>query len=368
MQTVACASASAVPANNAPIARPVLTRFASPYTYEWFVRAELLRDEGHLDGAIEAYRAALAGSDDDGHILARLGSALDEAGEHEQAQKVLTEALERDPASEAAWLARAELLERGGATEAAYDALVRAAQAAPESARVPLLLAKLLDKHGQPERARAVLQSYRKQTEQGGADVYRVELDTALLSGEPNAVFEATLPYRMGAPPKAAERLNRAAQLLLEKGRPALALRVIEFVPVAQREPPVELRILSAVGSIAALESWLVTHEPSLPEARIKAARSALLVGKVARASAIVESDRLLRPDTPGLTLLGAEIAQARGQYLVAADQFARVPANASVGSDARLGLSQALQALGLPELAAELSEARPADSLTVGQ
>ncbi|HTU58835.1 MAG TPA: tetratricopeptide repeat protein [Polyangiales bacterium] len=321
------------------------------------MRAELARASGDLPSAIQAYRAALAGADEDSYLLARLGSALDEAGEHTQAQEVLNDALERDPDSEAVWLARAELFERSGATIDAFASLEHAAQVAPDSARAPLALAKLLERQGQNERARAVLADHRKRLAQAGADVYRMELDAALLSGEPDAVFAATLPYRMGAPPKAAERLNRAAQLLLDKERPALALRVLELLPAAQREAPLELRALDKAGSVSALEAWLVMHEPNSPDARIKAARSALLVGKVARATAILESDRLLHPETPGLLLLSAEIASARGQYLVAADQFARVPHNTSVGSEAKEGLTAVLGALGLEALAAELNE-----------
>jgi hypothetical protein len=321
------------------------------------VRAELARASGDLPAAIQAYRAALAGSDEDSYLLARLGSALDEAGEHAQAVEVLDEAVERDPESEAVWLARAELFERSGATIDAFAALERAAQVAPGSARAPLALAKLLERGGQRERARAVLAEHRQRLAQAGDDVYRVELDAALLSAEPEAVFAATLPYRMGAPPKAAERLNRAAQLLLDKDRPALALRVLELLPPAQREAPLELRALDQAGSVAALEAWLVMHEPSSPEARLKAAGRALLVGKVARATAILEVDRLLHPDTPGLLLLSAEIASARGQYLIAADQFARVPPSSSVGAEAKAGLSAVLGALGLEALGAELNE-----------
>jgi Tfp pilus assembly protein PilF len=354
----ACVSAPAAAPHTPARPRTAAARFASPYTYEWFVRAELARASGDLPKAIEAYRAALAGSEEDSYVLARLGSALDEAGEHTSAQEVLNDALERDPSSEAVWLARAELCERTGAVGDAFAALERAAQVAPNSARAPLALAKLLERQGQTERARAVLADYRSRLAQPDADVYRVELDAALLGGDPDAVFAATLPYRMGAPPRAAERLNRAAQLLLEKARPALALRVLELLPSAQREAALELRALDAAGSVAALESWLVMHEPSSPEARINAARSALLVGKVARATTILESDRLLRPDTPGLLLLSAEIASARGQYLQAADQFARVPVNASVGVEAKAGLAGALEALGLAALAAQLTEA----------
>lgn len=355
--SLACGSATATAPRVPARPRTAPPRFASPYTYEWFLRAELARAAGDLPAAIQAYRAALAGSDEDSYVLARLGSALDEAGEHASARQVLDDALQRDPASEAVWLARAELFERSGAVIDAFDALEHAAEAAPSSARAPLALAKLLGRQGQPERARAVLADHRKRLAEAGADVDRLELDDALLTGDPDAVFAATLPYRMGAPPRAAERLNRAAQLLLDHQRPALALRVLSLLPAAQRQAPLELRALDAAGSVAALEAWLVMHEPSSPDARIKAARSALLVGKVARATAILESDRLLHPETPGLMLLAAEIASARGQYLTAADQFARVPPNASVGPEARQGLAAALRALGLEALAAEVAE-----------
>jgi len=353
-----CASAPTA-TSHTPAVRPRTAppRFASPYTYEWFVRAELARASGDLPLAIQAYRAALAGADEDSYVLARLGSALDQAGEHTQAQEVLNDALERDPESEAVWLARAELFERSGSTIEAFAALERAAQVAPDSARAPLALAKLLERQGQTERARAVLADHRQRLAHAGSDVYRVELDAALLSGDADAVFAATLPYRLGAPPKAAERLNRAAGHLLDKERPALALRVLELLPAAQREAPLELRALDKAGSVSALEAWLVMHEPNTPEARIKAARSALLVGKVARATAILEADRLLHPETPGLLLLSAEIASARGQYLIAADQFARVPHNTSVGTEAREGLTAVLGALGLEAIGAELNE-----------
>lgn len=324
------------------------------------MRAELLRARGQLAAAIDAYRAALAGSDDDAYMLARLGSALDEAGEHEQAQRVLQEALEHDPACEAAWIARAGLFERAGATQEALDSLQRAAIAAPTSARAPLLLSKLLAKHGQPERARDVLAQYRAHASGAGVDVHRVALDEALLEGDPDKVFQATLPYRMGAAARAVDRLNRAAQLLLSHQKAALALRVIELLPAEQREPALELRILAAVGSRAQIEAWLVTHEPSRPDSRIRAARSALLVNRLARASAILDADRLLRPDTPSLQLLGAEIAAARGEYLKAADQFARVPSSSSVGPDAERGLALALRAFGLEALATEVEAGPP--------
>lgn len=358
---VACATPAA-PAPRVPARqRTTAPRFASPYTYEWFVRAELARASGDLAAAIQAYRAALAGSEEDSYVLARLGSALDEAGDHAGALQVLNDAMERDSGSEAVWLARAELFERSGAVVDAFDALEHAAEVAPSSARGPLALAKLLERQGQSERAKAVLADYRKRLADVDADVDRLDLDAALLTGDPEAVFAATLPYRMGAPPRAAERLNRAAQLLLEHGRPALALRVLELLPAAAREAPLELRALDAAGSVAALEGWLVMHEPSSPEARIKAARSALLVGKVARATAILEADRLLHPDTPGLLFLSAEIASARGQYLNAADQFARVPPKASVGPEAQQGLAAVLGALGLEALAAEVAAPLPA-------
>lgn len=349
-----CACALRAPARVAPIVREPaqLARFASPYTYEWFVRAELARAAGRLPQAIDAYQAALAGADEAPEILARLGSALAQAGLTARAQTVLEEASRLDPSSEAVWLARAELLVQLGDVEAAYAAFEQAEHAAPHSARAPLRMAGLLAEHGQSERAQAVLERFRLKTQPSAQDAYQAELARALLTRDAQAVFAATAPYRLGAVTRPSARLNQAAQLLLTQGRAAEALRVIELLPAAERDAALELEVLLAVGSFVRLEAWLAEQLPTGAHERASAARAALWLGKVSLAAGIVEADRLTQPDTPILQLLAAEIELQRGHWASAAEGFARVPAGAAVSGEARSGLRAALAALGLSELA----------------
>ncbi|MET0386887.1 MAG: tetratricopeptide repeat protein [Polyangiales bacterium] len=357
-QQLAAIQATDKPAQSQPSRPKRMVRFASPYTYEWFVRAELLRAAGRLPDAIEAYRAAAAGADEDPHLLARLGSALASAGELAQAEHVLDEALALDADSEAVWLARAELCERRGDLDAQLLALERAEHAAPQSARGPLALATVLHAQGRPERARAVLERYRQRSLPGSADAHQVELEHATAGGDPTAVFEASLPYRLGSPVAEPARLARAARLLLEHDQPALAFRVLELVPEAERDSTLALRVLIETGSLASLESWLVQHGPGTEDERLYVARASLLLGKLDDAATLLEAERLTRPDSPAVQLLAAELELARRNYALAAELFAQVPPRSSAGPAAQRGLSRALTALGLPALGAEVQRA----------
>ena len=321
------------------------------------MRAELERAAGRLSAAIESYQAALASADEEPEIMARLGSALAQAGHAERAASVLAEATQLDPRSEAVWLARAELHAQTGDLEGAYAALEHAEHVAPDSARGPLRMASLLAEHGQSERAQAVLERFRLRNQPSATDTYQTELTRALLQRDPQAVFAATAPYRLGAAAPPSARTIQAAQLLFEHGHAALALRVLSLLPAAERDTALEIELLLVTGSLAQLEAWLTLHEPTGARERASAARGALLLGKINTAAAIVEADRLTQPDTPVLQLLAAKIELARGHHAVAADMFARVPSAAAVSGEARAGLRAALSALGLSELAEEIAQ-----------
>jgi Tfp pilus assembly protein PilF len=336
-----------------------VARFASPYTYEWFVRAELLRAGGQLAAAIEAYRTALAGADEDAHLLARLASALDEQGHHDQAAELLDQALRLEPDSEAAWLARAEVAQRKTDVDAALAALERAEQAQPLSPRGPLALAALLRAHGNPERAAAVLLRYEARSLPGTRGAQQARLARALATRDADQVFAATLPYRLLAPADSGALLA-AARLLLEQGRAAQALRVIELVPDTPGESPLRLRVLLACARWSAAEGWLADHEPSGPDARLELARAQLALRRPEQAAQLLEAERLERADKPALQLLAAQIDLARGAYASAALQFASIPRGSTAQPEARLGLAQALSAQALPELAAEVSAQKP--------
>jgi tetratricopeptide (TPR) repeat protein len=360
-----CHGASASPPRTAaaalkpPPAQP--TRFASPYTYEWFIRAELLRASGKLDDAIEAYRAALAGADEAPEVMARLATAIDQqAGvdAHERALELLDDALALAPESEAVWLARGEVFTRAQQLDRAYDAYEHAEYAAPGSARAPLALAALLRAHGDNERADAVLLRFRARVLPGSADAHAAELAEALATGSSERVFAATLPYRLGRPqqpPTAAKGLLDAAHLLIEQQQPALALQGLDAAPRSPRARSLRLSAAVEVGSLAALEAWLTVNEPADSEERTLAARAQLLLGQTEAAASTLEAEQLLHPNRPSLQLTAADIELARGHYAHAAELYARVPASSRAGAAAEQGLARALSALGLPALAAEL-------------
>lgn len=366
---------AAVPARTAPRAS---SHFASPYTYEWFIRAELLRANGQLAAAIEAYRAALAGADEEPVLAARLATALDEHGEHARALELLDEALPLDPNSEAVWLARAEILARGGAAtkcprpaisgtgaggscsdrlDEAIAAYEHAERAAPHSSRAPLSLAALLRVQASPERAEAVLLRFEARSLPGTAGAYQSRLARALASGDAERVFEASQPFRLGVVPANGHLVLDAARLLLERDQPGLALQVLEVVPPTPLAAALQLRALLAVGSLASLDVWLAQHEPSDPEVRLLAARANLLLGRPERAASLIEADVLLRPDAADLQLTAAEVELQRGHWARAAEAFARIPRGSSAGKAAQLGLSRSLGALGLGPLAEELAQ-----------
>jgi tetratricopeptide (TPR) repeat protein len=362
--SAACAHATQAPPTAAVRSAPqVAPRYASPYTYEWFIRAELLRGRGQLDAAIEAYRSALAGADEDAYVAARLATALDERGDHHAARELVDAALEREPDSEAGWLARAELAERAADSPSALAALERAEQAQPLSPRAPQALAAQLRAHGSPERADAVLLRYEARSLPGTRAAQAVRLRRALASQDPDRIFAATLPYRSGAPPEAAE-LSEAARLLLGRGRAVQAWRVIALVPETAHETGLRLRVLLACARFAEAEAWLAVHEPSDSEERRSAARVYLAVGRPELAERMIELESSLASsrdagslaNEPGLQLLMAQIALARAAYAQAAQLFANVPAGSSAHADALLGLSAALRAQGMPELATEVS------------
>ena len=368
---VASACAHAPPAQTPPtaagprVAPAAANRVASPYTYEWFIRAELLRAAGQNLAAIEAYRQALSGADEDAHVLARLASALDEHGEHDQADAAVAQALRVEPTSEAAWLARAEIVARRGDAAGTLEALERAEQAEPLSPRAPLALAAWLRAHGHPERASAVLLRYEARSLPGTRAAERVRLVRALDARDPERVWRATLPYRLFAAPAPAV-LAQAAELLLDAKRPAQALRVIELAPDSQRETPLRLRILVACARWAAVEAWLQVHDAPDRTGRLELARAQLALGRPEAAAEIIDAERLRAADDPSLSLLAAQVELSRGAYASAAEQFARVPCGSSAAQEARVGLTQALSAVALPELAAEVAACSPPPAATL--
>ncbi|HKU37049.1 MAG TPA: tetratricopeptide repeat protein [Polyangiales bacterium] len=353
-----CAGTVVQSAPQADAARPPVAarHVGSPYAYEWFMRAEILRAKNQLEPALEAYRLALSSADEDPYVLARYAGALDLAGQTGRAQDVLRDAFAQDPQAEAAWLVRAQIAERSGQLSAALEAYERAEASAPSSPGAPLALAALLDRQGQPERARAVLARYEARSLPGTTGAQRARLREAVLRKDARAAYVEARGLRtlLGAD---VAMLARAAELLLAERHCSLALELL--APLERRHEHAELRLraLLACAQLGAAEQLLRETDPELLGGTLAVARAYLRIGRAAEALEIASAYRLAHPDDRAATLLVAQAELARGAYVEAAEAFSRVPAAASGGSEAREGLVRALEAAGASELASEVAQ-----------
>jgi tetratricopeptide (TPR) repeat protein len=351
---ILCVIACARVQGQTPAAAP--RRVGSPYAYEWFMRAEIWRAKNQLEPALDAYRLALSSADDDPHLLSRYASALDLAGQSARAMDVLRDAFAQDPHAESAWLARAQIAERHGQLEAALEAYERAESAAPASPSAPLALAALLDKHGQPERARAVLARYEARVLPGTSGAQRARLRAALLANDARAAYVEGRALRVSLGADVAS-LARAAELLLAQGHCALALELLDALERRPDRAELRLRALLACAEFGAAEQLLHETDPELLGGTLAVARAYLQIGRPAAALELAQAFQLAHPDDQAATLLVAQAQLKNGAYVEAAEAFSRVPAAASGGSAARVGLVEALTAAGAAELARELGK-----------
>jgi tetratricopeptide (TPR) repeat protein len=336
-------------------AEPMPRRVGSPYAYEWFVRAEILRAEAKLGPALEAYRVALSSSDEDPHVLARYATALDEAGQTDSALRALESALAQDAYSESAWLARATIAEHHGKLNEALEAYERAETAAPTSPQPPIALAALLDRHGNAERARAVLARFEARVLPGTSAARRARLRAAMLREDAQTAYveaRALGVLRVEDVPL----VTRAAALLLDRDHCGLALDLLDLL--GQRpDAPLQLRALLACGRFAAAEELLRVSDPELLGGSMAVSRAYLTIGRAAEALELAEAYHAVHPDDAQGRLLLAEAQLASGAYGDAAESFA-ISVRSGRSNEARDGLVRTLTAAGLPELAREVREA----------
>jgi len=235
------------------------TRFVSPYTYEWFIRAELFRAQGKLAQAAGAYRRALAGADEDPLVLARLALTLDALGEPEEAREMLVHADSLDPDSEAVWMARGEIAERHNHLDDAIAAYERAEMSAPYSATPVWALARAL--HAAPERSRAVLKRFAARNDRWNPHRLHMELRLALDERDLEAAQESLHALRTVATATTRE-VEAVARLALERGRPFLAREVMgEWVP-SDHDPRLWVNVLIATRDFEQAERVVTTATP----------------------------------------------------------------------------------------------------------
>jgi tetratricopeptide (TPR) repeat protein len=294
--------------------------FVAPFQYEHFVRAELALAAGDLPGAIEGYRMARAGGDDDPLLAARLADALDRAGDRSGADAAIAEGLALDASSEPVWMARGAIAERRGERETALQAYGRAARAAPDSAAPVHASAALLDAMGATGRARALREAY----------ATRVGPQT----------------------PVRASVLRAEAAALLADGRPSAALRRLG-ARTGDDGALLRVRALLALGRRDEAEGLLSTSSADAFGGSLAVANLLVAAGRADRAVEIAEADATAGPEA-SVALGGALLAAGRtGEATVA---LANVAPGTSVHDEARHLLADALAAEGLPALAREVA------------
>jgi Tfp pilus assembly protein PilF len=299
-------------------ARPAAVRFVSPYTYEWFIRAELFVAQGDLAQAADAYRRALAGADEDPLVVARLALTLDAMGEAEDAQAQLAHGDTLDPESEAIWLARGEIAERHADRATAIAAYQRAQDFAPHSARPTLALARLLS--DAPERALAVLRQFRLHNERWQPQRIRVELAIALREHDLTRAVEGLNMLRAISFATALET-EAVARLAFDQQRRWLARELLGEVSDRIVDRALWLRVSIAAGDVTSAKRVLAQatidelggmdamagYYLALGDAERAAELAALSLARGASDSATVT---LLR--ATGLHALAAEVERTR--------------------------------------------------------
>lgn len=327
-------------------------RFVSPYSYEWFIRAELFAARDEDGAAVDAYRKALAGPEEDPLVLARLAEALGRLGEREAAVQVLGRATRIDPDSEAVWLARARNAEREGDVQGALTAYERAQKAAPQSAQAPLAQARLLEKQGANEDARSVLERFAKRAPAHSAAAARARLALAIANGDLTSASKAMASLRYVAPPQA-EEVRAVVTLALKYGDFELAAMLLEPLPRAPQDSGLRLRALLGAGRTAAVEALLTTEPAESIGGIIEAAKTYLAIGRPEHALSLAKA-ALVTGDHGETLRVAAEASLVIGKYSDAAKYFAKITPGAPVFTRSRRGLALARYAASLPKSAVQ--------------
>lgn len=327
--------------------------FVSPMAYEFFVRAEIATEEHRWEDAVQSYRLALAGAEEDPLVLARLAVALARAGRPDDAGEAIARALELDDESEAAFLAEGDIALLRGDRAGAVVAYERAAAVAPSSEEGPMRLAKVLRELGAGRRADAVLARLARRGGPAGATAARARLAAALAADDAEGAGEAALALLRIAPVRAQD-VRDAAKLALAGGKIGLAARLVAALPSREADTGLRVRVALARGARGEAEGLLATATPEALGGPVATARLWLEVGRPERAYELAR-EAVALDGSPESELVAGQAALAAGHPDEAASTFARIPRDVSSSAQARSGLAEALRQAGMPALAAEV-------------
>lgn len=339
-------------------------RFIPPYCYEWFVRAERFAALGELEKAVEAYRLALTGPEEDAFILARLAEALHELGRTEASLKALERAEAIDSRSEAVWLTRARFAEQRGDYKVAISAYQRAEAAAPLSAEPPLALAHLLNKIHAAERADAVLQGFAARTRDNSALAERAKLALCLAKRDAQGAVDAVEAMLRIAPIRKTQICN-AISLALNSDEPFLAEGLLSRISANRCEKGLRLRVYLKTHRLGAAEQLLASALPEDFGGLLPTARAYLAIDRPDLAEELAEV-RLARGESNEAMLIAAESKLRQGRFTEAARSYSRIQRGTASYEAAMIGLVRTLGAQGMEGVAAEVLATTPQRTLEI--
>lgn len=348
------------PTTAAVAARP----FVSPYSYANYVRAEVLAVRGEHAGAIAAYQAALAESDDDTWVQARLALALHASGQREEALELLDEGLSLRPGDAGLWLARGQILLAAGRHDQAIGALERADAFSPRSADAAIALARALHSQGQPRRAIAVLQRRATDNPAAGLSAARARLELALAQGDADNIEQAVSELFQRGPVRTRE-LQRFARQLEREGRTYLASELMERATLTDETARLKIRLLLQTAAYEQAAVVLAEAPPAWLGGALPAAKAWLAAGEPARALELARTaESTAGGDPDAAKLVIGEALLALDDAPAAALVVSQIPSDSPRHDQARVLAARALMLWDMPGLAREVtaSDTSPVD------
>ncbi len=334
--------------------------FVSPYAYEWFIEGEVRAAQGQHDEAALAFESATAAPANDVVLLTRLAEEYELSGSSRRADRTLAAARRANPDSAHVALAEGRIERRRGRYREALGAFVRARALAPRWDAPVLAIAETLDARGHRQRAEALLLDYVSSgPEDGGRDARHALTERTRRAGDAESLARAML---LEAELTRTERARVAGELALQRGKPALAARMLEDAIDDEKNVALWLRALARSGDRSRAAEFLRSAEGRRFGTRLDRADQLLAL------SAIGSAEPLLRAagPSPRAGYLKGRAVLADGDAVRGAEMFASVPVGAASLEASRLALAECSTLRGRPGAGAETLSRTPHGSLAV--
>lgn len=328
--------------------------YVPPQAYDAYLRAELAFSRGDYRAAAQGFNRALAIGQDDPYLLARIAECMQYLNQPDRAERLVDDALESFPDSEALWLVKARLAEKEGQLLNAIEAYTRAEEAAPFAEEAPIGLARMLRNQGAVSRADVILQRYLERTGAQSAEAARARLLAAIESQDIAAASHAAETLLDIAPGRA-EEVRELAKKAYAEDAPQLTAQLLGKVSRSVPDEVLRVQALIAANQFTQARAVLLTSSPDRFGGLVPTARLFLAVGLPRRATELADVALSARSSDSEARFIRGLARLRRGQPTAAAADFASVPPGASDFASARLQLADVFMDLGAESLALEV-------------